>query len=176
MTETSAIAIIWNTSCKNASFELKTSNQWFFNWYYISFQDMQSFFEFLASVINHDHINGWHLFSDSFEWFLSPNKQWRKMFFPLLSKALWSRIVHQWLWRPGFYLRHKKWYLVPPCLTLSFNRYISRVKWSNPGKGVMPCPTTQCSSYWKGIHRVVLDYSCQHYLFSNLKQKITHCY
>ena len=30
----------------------------------------------------------------------------------------------------------KKWFLIPPCLTLSIIRYISRVKWSNPGKGV----------------------------------------
>ena len=30
---------------------------------------MQSFFKFLISVINHYHINGLHLFWDSFEWF-----------------------------------------------------------------------------------------------------------
>ena len=29
-----------------------------------------------------------------------------------------------------------KWYLMPPYLTLSIIRYVSRVKWSNPGKGV----------------------------------------
>ena len=28
--------------------------------------------------------------------------------------------------------------------------YVSRVKWSNPGKGVAPSPTLRCSSYWKG--------------------------
>ena len=32
----------------------------------------------------------------------------------------------------------KKWYLMCPCLTLSIIRYVSRVKWSNPGKGVAP--------------------------------------
>ena len=32
------------------------------------------------------------------------------------------------------YQRLKKWYLMPPCLTFS----IIRVKWSNPGKGVVP--------------------------------------
>ena len=41
----------------------------------------------------------------------------------------------------------KKWDLIPPCLTLSIIRYISRVKWSNPGKGVAPPPTLWCSSY-----------------------------
>ena len=33
------------------------------------------------------------------------------------------------------YQRLKKWYLMPPSLTL---RNGSRVKWSNPGKGVAP--------------------------------------
>ena len=30
----------------------------------------------------------------------------------------------------------QKWYLKPPCLTLSIIRHGSRIKWSNPGKGV----------------------------------------
>ena len=34
---------------------------------------MQSFFEFLVSVINHYHINGLHLFWDSFEWLVTQN-------------------------------------------------------------------------------------------------------
>ena len=59
----------------------------------------------------------------------------------------------------------KKWYLVPPCLTLSIIRYVSRVKWSSPGKGVSPSPTPRCSSYWKESLCVTLDYSCQLYLY-----------
>ena len=52
----------------------------FFNCNYISFQDLQSYFEFLVSVVNHYHINGLHLFWDSFEWFcLQINR--RKIFF-----------------------------------------------------------------------------------------------
>ena len=43
------------------------------------------------------------------------------------------------------YQRLKKWYLMPPCITLSIIRYGSRVKWSNPGKGVAPSPTPWCS-------------------------------
>ena len=35
----------------------------------------------------------------------------------------------------------------PPCLTLSIIRYVSRVKWSNPGKGVSPSSKPRCSSY-----------------------------
>ena len=40
------------------------------------------------------------------------------------------------------YQRLKKWYLMPPCLTLRIIRYGSRVKWSYPGKGVAPSPNT----------------------------------
>ena len=40
---------------------------------------------------------------------------------------------------PGWVLpKTQKWYLIPPCLTLSTIRYVSRVKWSNPGRGVEP--------------------------------------
>ena len=48
------------------------------------------------------------------------------------------------------YQRLKKWYLMPPCLTLSIIKYGSRVKWSNPGNRVAPSSIPQCSSYWKG--------------------------
>ena len=59
------MAVISNTSSKkNAIFELEALNQWVFFCYYISFQDMQYFFEFLVSVINDYHINGLHLFWD----------------------------------------------------------------------------------------------------------------
>ena len=57
------------------------------------------------------------------------------------------------------YQRLKKWYLIPLCLTLGNIRYISRVKWSNPWKGVAPSPTPRCSSYWKRSLLVALD--CQ---------------
>ena len=56
------------------------------------------------------------------------------------------------------------WYLIPPCLILGNIRYVSRVKWSNPGKGVAPYPTYRCSSYWKGSLLVGLDYGRQLYL------------
>ena len=62
------------------------------------------------------------------------------------------------------YQRLKKWYMMLLCLTLSIIRYRSRVKWSNPGKGVAPSLATRCSSYWKGSLRVTLDYGCQLYL------------
>ena len=56
------------------------------------------------------------------------------------------------------YQKLLKWYLIPPCLTLSNIRYVSRVKWSNPGKGVAPSPTSRCSSNWKGSLQVTVDY------------------
>ncbi len=64
----------------------------------------------------------------------------------------------------------KKWYLMPPCLTLSIIRYGSGVKWSNPGKGVAPCPSPWCSSYRKGSLRVTLDYGHQ-LLYTNNGRK-----
>ena len=42
--------------------------------------------------------------------------------------------------------------MIPLCLTLGNIRYVSRVKWSNPGKAVAPSATPQCSSYWKREH------------------------
>ena len=54
---------------------------------------------------------------------------------------------------------------MPPCLMLSNIRYISRVKLSNAGKGVVPSPTPRCSSYWKGSLLVALDYGCQLYFY-----------
>ena len=39
---------------------------------------------------------------------------------------------------------------MPPCLTLSNIRYVSRIKWSNPEKGVASSLTPRCSNYWKG--------------------------
>ena len=47
------------------------------------------------------------------------------------------------------YQRFLKWYLTPPCLTLSDIRYVSRVKWSNPGKEVVPSPTPiEKGAFW----------------------------
>ena len=55
--------------------------------------------------------------------------------------------------------------MIPTCLTLSYIRYMSRVKWSNPGKGVAPSPTVRSSSYWKGSLLVTLDYGHQLYFY-----------
>ena len=65
------------------------------------------------------------------------------------------------------YQRLKKWYLIPPCLTLSIIMYVSSVRWSNPGEGVAPSPTPQCSSYWKGSLRITLDNGRQLYFTYN---------
>ena len=62
------------------------------------------------------------------------------------------------------YQKLKKRYLIYPCLTLSIIRYVSRVKWSNPRKGVRLFATPRRSRYWKGIFRVALDYGHQIYL------------
>ena len=64
------------------------------------------------------------------------------------------------------YQRLKKWYLVPPCLTLSIIRYGPRVKWRNPRNGVAPSPTPRCCNYWKGSLWVTLDYGRQYYFLT----------
>ena len=52
------------------------------------------------------------------------------------------------IFMPLFILRVDTWncnrlvYLIHLCLTLSIIRYVSRVKWSNLGKGVAPSPYT----------------------------------
>ena len=61
------------------------------------------------------------------------------------------------------YQRLKKWYLIPPCLTLSIIRYVSRVKWVNPGKGVVPSPTPWSNSYQKGRLQDPINYGRQLY-------------
>ena len=58
--------------------------------------------------------------------------------------------------------------MLPPCLTLSNIRYVSRVKWSNPGKGVTPSPTSWWDSYWKGSLLVALNYGRKLYLLYSL--------
>ena len=40
---------------------------------------------------------------------------------------------------------------MPPCLTLSIIRYGSRVKWSNPGKGVVPSLKLGVVAIEKGV-------------------------
>ena len=67
------------------------------------------------------------------------------------------------------YQRLKKWYLMPPCWTLSI-MCGSRVKWSYPGKGVVPFPTPQCISYWKGNLWVTLNYCRLLYFIINKRK------
>ena len=89
-----------------------------------------------------------------------------------------SHIVISWLLYTGVqshvesYQRLLKWYLIPPCLTLSIIRYVSRIKWSNPGKGVAPSSTPRCSSYWKGSLLVALDYGRQLYFFMVYRRQL----
>ena len=58
-----------------------------------------------------------------------------------------------------------KWYLMLPCLRLSITRYRSRVKWSNPEKGVTPSPMPWCSSYWKESLQVILTTVANLFIF-----------
>ena len=74
---------------------------------------------------------------------------------------------------PGWVIpKTQKMVLDAACLTLSTIRYMSRVKWSNPGKGVVFSPT----SIEKGIFRSPLTmvanftYLHQSLLFANLRE------
>ena len=49
----------------------------------------------------------------------------------------------------------------PSLLNTQHYKIRIKVKWSNPGKGVMPYPTPWCSSHRKGSPRVTLDYGHQ---------------
>ena len=80
--------------------------------------------------------------------------------FPDLTRECSPMVRETWVQsQVKSYQRLKKWYRMPPCLTLSIIRYGSKVKWSNPGKGVAPSP-----SYRKGSLPVALDYGRQLYL------------
>ena len=61
------------------------------------------------------------------------------------------------------YQRLQKWYLMPPCLTLSIIRYGSRVKQSHSGKGLASTPTPWWCSDWKGRLKITLDCGRQIY-------------
>ena len=73
----------------------------------------------------------------------------------------WGRVFvngpEDWGSISGRVIPKTKWYLISPCIV----RYVSRVKWSNRGKGVALFHTPRCSSYWKGSFRVALDYGRQ---------------
>ena len=46
--------------------------------------------------------------------------------------------IYIYIYACTLYQRLLKWYMIPPCLTLSNIRYILRVKWSNPGEELCP--------------------------------------
>ena len=100
--------------------------------------------------------------------FTSNKSYWEPLFYVLPDIGIMVRVLvnGQETWvqsQVESYQRLKKWDLMPPCLTLSIIRYGSRVKWVNPGKGVVPSLTPWCSSYRKGSLRVTLDYGRQLY-------------
>ena len=86
----------------------------------------------------------------------------------ILAHWLNGLCVHHWSGRPGFNprLSHTKDFkrLDTSLLNTQQYKYILRVKWSNPGKGVAPLPTTQCSSYWTGSLQVAFKNGQQLYL------------
>ena len=68
---------------------------------------------------------------------------------------------------PGRVIPKTQKMVLDTCLTLNIIRYVSRIEWSNPGKGVAPSLTLRCSSCWKGSLRVALDYGHQVKIYVN---------
>ena len=72
---------------------------------------------------------------------------------------------------PGWVIpKTQKLYLMPPYLTLNIIKCGSRVKWSNPRKGVAPSPTPRCRSYRKESPQLTLYNGGQLYLLYIYKQ------
>ena len=57
----------------------------------------------------------------------------------------------------------------PSTMVANFTLLLSRVKRSNPEKGVAPSPTPRCTSYWKGSLPVAVDYATN-YRFKNSRK------
>ena len=53
-------------------------------------------------------------------------------------------------------------------------KVLSRIKWSNPEKGVTPSSIPRCSNYWKGNLQVALDYGRQLYFLYSHTHTHTH--
>ena len=94
------------------------------------------------------------------------NQKWKKNIYCIEKNGLMSRVfvngpadLGSISWR--VIPKTQKCYLMLPCLAHSPIRLKSRVKWSNPGNGVAPSPTSRCRSYWKGSLWVTLDQGCQ---------------
>ena len=65
--------------------------------------------------------------------------------------------------------RLKKWYLMPPYLTINIIRYVSMVSTPTQGKNVIP----HCSSYSKGSFWVSFDWVLPNYVYVKKARKIT---
>ena len=97
---------------------------------------MQSFFGFLVSVINHYHINGLHLFWDSFEWFYLQINSDTKYFFL-------SCLRH--------YHHHHVVPLARISLTLSRHFSLSFIAFSR-SSGLHPVSSHSCCMYVRSGH------------------------
>ena len=80
----------------------------------------------------------------------------------ILHKYPWERYDFSPKWVECSPMAWETW--VQSQVALYFIRYVSRVKWSNPGKAVALSLTSWCSSNWKRSHLDALDYDRQLYL------------
>ena len=67
---------------------------------------------------------------------------------------------------PGHVIpKTKKIVLDASLLNTQHSKVWIKSKLSNPGKGVVPYPTPQCSNYWKRSLQVTLDYGLYIYIY-----------
>ena len=101
-------------------------------------------------IIDHSHLilvmmraryrTCWHtLYDEKKKIFFLDLPCWNWAASYMLSNRIYHTCIHThtYIYTHTYQRLKKKWYLMPPCLTLSIIRYESRVKWGNPGKGVV---------------------------------------
>ena len=170
------IQVQWNLGCQTQSVPKLCSTTYLFeNWFNVvrpsSCFPRQSFtrISFLSARLvgsNSEHLfDHWDIFYSVFFCRTLNCSTWESFdnrgstVFVYLYVLFWYRLIGKWVECSPNGLGDLG--SIPGRVIPSNIRYVSRVKWSNPGKGVAPSLTPRCSSYWKGSLRVALDYGRQ---------------
>ena len=74
-----------------------------------------------------------------------------------------------------------KWFMIPPCLTLSNIRYVLRAKWSNPGKRVAPplhlgVVAIEEKAFWSPSTTTTTTFKKQKFKDVNYKERLVSFY
>ena len=88
-----------------------------------------------------------------------------------VSSRIWTRVAVFISYDDNHYTTYTS--TIPPCLTLIIIRYVSIVKWINPGKSVAASLTSRYDSYWKESNRLTHDYSRQLYSSTSVNSEFS---